>query len=107
MDFVLDIVSIVAIGRWKERKEPQAGHAEFGEIIQAIAYPHKIADAIAISILKRGDIDTVDDRVLIPRFPSATHVLPVLPEVPANKVPQSSREFILVAPPGVCEPQVS
>ena len=49
-----------------EGLEPHAGHAEPLEVIEAPHQALEVTNAISIGILIRLDIETVDDRVLIP-----------------------------------------
>ena len=64
---VRDVVSIVAEGRWKERKEPEAIDAKSFEIVEFLDEPWEIADAVRVPVAKRLDGQLVDDRALIPQ----------------------------------------
>src|SRR5205085_10507272 len=61
-----DVVTVVAHWRWIKRQKPEGGDAEFLEVIEFLDQPAKIADAVAVAIVKRLDVELVDDGVLVP-----------------------------------------
>jgi len=61
-----NVIPIVAIRGWVEGLEPHAGHAEALQVIEAPHQALEVTDAISIGILILLDIETVDNRVLIP-----------------------------------------
>ena len=60
------VVSVVAEGRWKERKEPEASDAKSFEIVEFLDEPWEVADAVRVPVAKRLDGQLVDDRALVP-----------------------------------------
>ena len=62
-----DVVAVVLVGRGIERQQPQAGDAEAGEIVAAVGQPGEIADAVAVAVHVRLDVEAVDDGVLVPK----------------------------------------
>ena len=64
---VRDVVAIVAKRRWIHRKQPQAGDAEIREVVELARQPFEVADAVAVAVCKRLDVQLVDDGVLEPQ----------------------------------------
>ena len=58
-----------------DRVEPQAGHAEPGQIVQPADQSTQVALAVAVGILEAVDLEAVDDRRLVPTpgHPHTTH----------------------------------
>ncbi len=63
---VSHVVPVVASRRRVERQDPQAGHAEAGEIVEPAHQPLEVADAVAARVDEPLDVDAVDDGVLVP-----------------------------------------
>ncbi len=56
-----DVVAVVAVGRRVERHEPQARHAELGEVVDALGQARQVAAAVAVPVQERLDVEAVDD----------------------------------------------
>jgi hypothetical protein len=65
---VADVVAVVAIGRRIEGLEPDAGHAETSQIVEPPVQALEIADAVAVRIHVRLDVEAVNDAVLVPEI---------------------------------------
>src|SRR5262245_28578475 len=63
---IRDVVSVVAIRRDEERLQPDAGHAESGEVVQPSHQPFEVAYAVAVGVLIFLDVEAVDDGVFVP-----------------------------------------
>src|SRR5437870_1258733 len=61
-----NIVAIVAQGRRKERHQPESVHSQILQVIEFLGQTAKIADAVAVSVEERADVDLVDDCILVP-----------------------------------------
>ena len=61
-----DVVAVVAVGGAAEGLQPDAGHAERGQVIEPPRQAFEVADAVAIAVHVGGDVEAVDDRVLEP-----------------------------------------
>ena len=61
-----DVVAVVAVGGAAEGLQPDAGHAERGEVIEPPRQAFEVADAVAVAVHVGGDVEAVDDRVLEP-----------------------------------------
>src|SRR5207248_10478899 len=61
-----DVITVVAHWRWIKRQKPEGGDAEFLEVIEFLDQPAEIADAVAVAVVKRLDVELVDDGVLVP-----------------------------------------
>src|SRR5690606_7684055 len=68
---VSDVVAVVPVRRRVKGHQPNARDAESREIGDAGAEPAEVADAVAIGILKRLDVEAVDDGVLPPQIAGA------------------------------------
>lgn len=62
-----DVVAVVRIGRGIERHQPQAGHTELGQIVDAVRQALQVTDPVAVAVLKRLHIQAVYDGVLPPQ----------------------------------------
>ena len=67
-----DVVAVVAARRGVDRVQPQAGHAEPGQVVQPADEAPDVADAVAVGVGERVDVEAVDDGLLVP--PLAHHV---------------------------------
>src|SRR4029453_15139805 len=63
-----DVVAVVALGRRVKGHQPQAGDAEVGEVVDALGQAREVADAVAVPVHERLDVQAVDDRVLPPEI---------------------------------------
>ena len=62
-----DVVAVIAQWRRIKRQEPDRGNPEFLEIIQFLDQAAKIANPIAVAVVKSFDVQLVDDRVFVPK----------------------------------------
>ena len=60
---VADVVAEINLRRGIERRDPERGHPEIGEIVEARGDPVQIADTVAVRVLKTANVDFVEDRV--------------------------------------------
>ena len=63
---VRDVIPIVAERRGVHRLQPQAVHAERGEMIELRGQAGKVADAVAVAVGERLDVELVEDGVHVP-----------------------------------------
>jgi hypothetical protein len=61
-----DIVAVVAERRGIEGQDPDDVDAETFDIVEALDQPGEIADAIAVGIVERLDVQLIDDGFLVP-----------------------------------------
>lgn len=61
-----DVVAIVPIEAQVDGVEPQAGHAEPGQVVEAVDEPRQVADPVTVGVLIRVDVEAVDDRLVEP-----------------------------------------
>ena len=61
-----DVVPIVPVRRRMKREQPHARNAERVEVVDSRGETRKVADAVAVGILKRLDVERVDDGILVP-----------------------------------------
>src|SRR5690606_9473810 len=59
--------SVVTLRRRLEWREPDGVNAEELEIVHAVDQPLEVADAVAVRVEKRLEIEAVDHRVLVPQ----------------------------------------
>src|SRR5262249_23988933 len=88
-----DVVAVVLERRGVERQQPQGGDAEILEIVEAAAEAAEVADAVGAAVLKRPDVDLINDGVLVPegiRLRDHRCYSPTLPmgDVAATGVPR-------------------
>ena len=62
-----DVVAVVLAGGRVEGHQPQAGHAEVGEVLDAFGHAADVAGAVAVPVVERLDVGAVEDRVLPPQ----------------------------------------
>src|SRR3712207_1791793 len=62
-----DVVAVVALGGRVEGHQPQAGDPEVGQVVDALGEAREVADAVAVPVQERLDVQAVDDRVLPPQ----------------------------------------
>src|SRR5467141_728988 len=67
IEIIGDVIAVVAQWRRIKRQQPNGGDAKFLEIIELLDQAAKIADAVAIAVVKCFDVQLVDDRVLVPK----------------------------------------
>ena len=63
---VSDVVTVVLQRRREERHEPDGVDTQFLQIVEFLSEAAEIADAIAVGIEKRADVDLVNDGILVP-----------------------------------------
>ena len=61
-----DVVAVIAQRRGIKGQKPDGGDAQFLEIIELLDQAAEIADAVAVAVVERLDVQLVDDRVLVP-----------------------------------------
>ena len=62
-----NVVAVVLERRREKGQQPQTGDAQVLKIIQLLDQAGKIADAVAVAVFERADVQFVDDRVLVPQ----------------------------------------
>ncbi len=72
---VSDVVPEIRHGRRIDRRYPNGVDSELDEMIEPSLDTAKVADAIAVRVLKRAGIDLVDDALLPPRSGHAKRAL--------------------------------
>ena len=75
-----DVVAVVAVGARVEGHQPQARHAEVGEVVDALREPGEVADAVAVAVEERLDVEAVDDRGLPPQIAGVADLHDALPQ---------------------------
>ena len=63
---VRDVVTVVIIGRFVDRRQPDHINAEFFEIIQMHCDTVQVADSIPVTVLKGAWIDLINDSFFPP-----------------------------------------
>ena len=106
-----DVVAVVAARRGVERQQPQAGHAQAGQVVDPLGQPLQVADAVAVAVGERLDVDAVDDGVLPPQVTGhrRSHA-PCLPAACGDQPPHravKSRDVALFALGDVVLPQAT
>jgi hypothetical protein len=61
-----DVVAVVAVGGRVDRVEPDGGGAEALEVVEPRDQSRQVADAVAVGVLERPDVEAVDRALLIP-----------------------------------------
>ena len=61
-----DVVAVVAQRRRIERQQPDRVDAEILDVVELLGEAGEIADAVAVAVVERLDVELVDDRVLVP-----------------------------------------
>ena len=74
---VRDVVAVVLAGGGVEGHEPQARHAEVGEVLDAVRHAADVAGAVAVRVVKGLDVGAVEHGVLPPEVAGvrAPHVV--------------------------------
>ena len=62
-----DVVAVVAQRRREKGHQPDGVDAQILQIIQLLREAAEVADAVAVAVVKRADVDLIDDRVLVPK----------------------------------------
>src|SRR4029434_1614232 len=62
-----DVVAVVLVGGRVERHQPDAGHAQAGQVVALAGEPGEVAAAVAVAVGEQLDVQAVDDRVLPPQ----------------------------------------
>jgi hypothetical protein len=95
---VRHVVAVVLVGRHVERLQPEAGHSEAGQVLQAAAEALEVADAVAVAVHVRLDVEAIQDGVLVPEVLDG-HGAPFAGRVAAGAIPS----FVPIGRrPGVC-----
>src|SRR5262245_49240651 len=84
-----NVVAIVLQGRRIERKKPYRRDAEILKVVEFGGESCKIADPVVVTVVKRADVQLVNDRVLVPErivlerepFSECTHGVCASPSV--------------------------
>jgi tetrahydromethanopterin S-methyltransferase subunit A len=63
---VRDVVAVVAKRRGIHRQDPDAVDAELLDVVEPRGEPREVADAVAVAVHERLDVDLVEHRVLVP-----------------------------------------
>src|SRR5262249_4333639 len=63
-----DVVAVVAAGARVEGQQPKRGNAEVMQVIETFGEADEVADAVAVRILERLNMQLIDDDVLEPEF---------------------------------------
>ncbi len=71
-----DVVAVVQQWRRVERQQPDRRYAQVLEVVELLRQPGEIADAVAVAVGERPDVQLVDDGVLVP-VGAFSHVLPI------------------------------
>src|SRR6185503_14207470 len=88
---VRDVVSVVAIRRRIERLQPDARHAQPGQVVEPPRQSGEVPDAVAVAVHVRLDVKAVDDGVLVPQVIDHDGASPSLaPRAPNPAVGYSS-----------------
>jgi hypothetical protein len=61
-----DVVAVVAVGRRLERHQPDTCDAQPRQVVDLPDQAVEVADAVAVGVAERLDVEAVDDRVLPP-----------------------------------------
>ena len=64
---IRDVIAIIVHGRGIKRQQPDGGHAQLLEIVELLDQTAKIADPIAVAVVKGLHMQFVDDCVLVPK----------------------------------------
>jgi len=62
-----DVIAVVAVGGRVERHEPQARHAQVGEVVEALHEAGEVTDSVTVPVHVRLDVEAVDDSGLPPQ----------------------------------------
>ena len=65
---VADVVPVVLPRAGVDGAEPQAAHAEPGEVVQPADQPPQVTDPVTVRVLVGRDLEAVDDSLLVPAF---------------------------------------
>ena len=62
-----DVVAVVLQRRGEERQQPDRRDAQVLDVIEPLGQAAEVADAVAVAVAKRADVQLVDDGVLVPQ----------------------------------------
>src|SRR5690606_25934203 len=65
---VADVVAVVAVRGRLERREPQRVDTQELQVVEASYQSFEVADAVAVRVHERLEIEAVDHRVLVPEL---------------------------------------
>ena len=68
-----DIVAVVTQRRRVHRVEPEACHAQPGQVVETADQARQVADAVAVRVLEGVDLQVVEDRLLVPALGTCAH----------------------------------
>jgi hypothetical protein len=63
---VSDVVAPITVGRGIHRARPEAVDAEPLEVVELVDHASEIADAVAVRVGERAEVDLMEDRALPP-----------------------------------------
>ncbi len=63
---IADVVAVVVVGRFVDRREPDDIDAQRLEVIQLLDDAAQVADAVAVAVVKAARVDLVDDAFFPP-----------------------------------------
>src|ERR1051325_3342441 len=58
-----DVVAVILKRRRIKREQPDGSDAELLQVIELFDKPAKVADAVAVAVMKSFDVELVDDRI--------------------------------------------
>jgi hypothetical protein len=61
-----DVVAVVAERRGIHRQNPETVDAQLLDVVEPLDEPREVADAVAVAVHERLDVDLVEHRVLVP-----------------------------------------
>ena len=73
VEIIRDVIAVILERRRIERQEPERVDTEFLEIIELFDQPAKVSNPICISVVKRLDVQLVNDRVFKPKWIGRRH----------------------------------
>jgi hypothetical protein len=66
VDVIGNVVAVVAQGRGKKGKEPDAGDAEVLQVVKAREQTGEIPNAVAVGVSEGAHVKLIDDGVFVP-----------------------------------------
>src|ERR1035438_3741312 len=64
---ICDVIAVVTQRRGEEWHEPYRVDSQFLQIIELLFKSLKIADAVPVTVVKRANVDLIDDCILVPK----------------------------------------
>src|SRR5579871_4962148 len=62
-----DVVTVVAQGRREEGHQPYRVDSQIPQVVELLGQSLEVANAISVAVVKRTDVDLIDDSVLVPK----------------------------------------